>query len=126
MSWRTRGIYRGLDGAAQGFLERFNKAWDTKAEGRERTDAMEWRVSDCIPVIPSSEIQFNGERDADFIIVMTAIRSFSTPKKAPRNSWRIRITLKSGERFKIEFNTLEGALHLHTELVEFRQWFRAT
>lgn len=126
MSWRTRGIYRGLSEADRAFLERFNKTWETKAEGRDQTDAMEWRVSDLVPVIPASDIVFNGELDANFILAMAATASFTTPKKANNNGWRIRIRLKSGDRFKIHFDTLEAATHLYVELIEFRQWFRRT
>src|SRR3954463_8208847 len=111
MSWRTRGFYRDLTGADQAFLDRFNQAWDTKAEGRDRSDAMDWQSSGSHPVT-APDIHFNGEMDADFIRAMTAIASFTTPKRANNNGWRIRITLHSGDRFKIHFDSLEAALHL--------------
>lgn len=125
MSWRTRGSYRGLSPTDQAFLDRFNQAWDTKAQGRDQTDAMEWRAQDSNQVA-SPDVKFTGELDANFILAMLEVASFSVPKRAAHNGWRIRITLKSGDRFMIHFASFDQASHLYMELEEFRQWFRAT
>jgi hypothetical protein len=124
MSWRTRGLYSGLSDSDRKFLEDFNRDWDTKSEGRSRVDALDCPMNESLPLIPSPEIQFNGELDASFILATMTIASFSVPKKANNQGWRIRIKLKSGECFKIHFNSIESALHLYNELLEFRQWFR--
>ena len=125
MSWRTRGSYKGLSQADQPFLDRFNQAWDTKAEGRDQTDAMEWRAQDS-GQIAAPDMKFTGDLDANFILAMLEVASFSVPKRAANNGWRIRITLKSGVRFMIHFTSFDQAIHLYMELDEFRQWFPST
>lgn len=114
MSWRTQGHYRALSAADREWLERFDRDWDTKAEGRSRTDAYEKLRRLCVTDYAFEEIDTNGLSLAD---ALSWISRFSQPRRR-ESRWGIYLHLADGRHIRVSFKDKETANQLHAVLLE--------
>jgi hypothetical protein len=134
MSWRTQGQYRGLGEAESAWLRDFDRQWDTKAGGREQTDALERlheaskakapRAGVRTDLIPAPETRSIDrlELEASLIKAAVDIARFTVPRQT-KAGWSIHLVMKCGQRVRAHFDDLETASQAYEAIEEFLQWF---
>lgn len=139
MSWRTEGQYRGLTEAERDWVRQFDKQWDTKAEGRNREDALDFPGGDIghcakTPSIPSHyvcieagavEISSRSLLEAELIAFASQVDRFTVPKQK-KSGWSIHMIMKCGKRVRAHFDDHFAAAQAHQAIEELSFWFTAS
>lgn len=124
MSWRTQSFYRGLGDAEKDWLKDFDRDWDTKAQDRSRTDALDFQSGD-IPRSTASEARETALTiviESQLLQAAREVARFSIPKKT-KHGFSIRLVMRDGRRLRSHFPDLETALQAHEALLEYSLWF---
>lgn len=149
MSWRTKGQYLGLGDSDKEWLRDFDRTWDTKSEGRSRTDAFEHMGGDAAPdaVQPKADqtapklvkvssgshdysrfeetcTDVAGRAALEALLIRVAYRvtRFTVPKKT-KVGWSIHLVMRCGKRVRAHFEDLGAAMQAYDALEEFSLWF---
>lgn len=114
MSWRTQGHYRALSAADREWLDEFDHAWDTKAEGRNRQDAYEKWLRMCVTDYVFEDI---GTSSINLAEAVEWVERFTVPKRM-RSRWGIHLRLVDGRRIRVSFRDETTATEAHAILTE--------
>lgn len=141
MSWRTQGQYRGLAETDRDWLRRFDRRWDTKAEGRTRHDVYDHlggEPAPCEVICPRSdsyipkinEIAAAGGPDPfdlddasetlelKFTDLADNVVRFTVPRKM-HTGWSIHLVLTDGRKHRVRFPDKAAAFQAYAMLTEF-------
>lgn len=136
MSWRTRGTYRGLTKSAREWLRRFDRAWDSREEGRIRDDAFDHRREKAGPhaMRPKADLRRPrleviadpaaepGEpvrilEGDELKLIVKEVSRFTVPRATSRG-YSIHLVLRSGERVRAHFEDRAEAQQAYGFLLE--------
>lgn len=129
MSWRTQGLYKGLSQAEQSWLKDFDRSWDTKAQGRSHSDALDScrRIFDDILNFHSPAVSESERTVLEARLIKTAsnVQRFTIPRST-KAGWSIHLIMKCGKRVRAHFPDQSSASQAYYALTELSFWFQGT